>query len=77
MDAGSCMGFWFQPVDACRWLALFGGLCAAGAARVFRRGQERRFCMIRGESDSDQKMASEADLDIVELLCGLVLFGKC
>ena len=40
------------------------------AARVFRRGQERRFCMIRGESHSDQKMAGEADLDTVELLCG-------
>ena len=23
------MGFWFQPVDACRWLALFGGLWGA------------------------------------------------
>ena len=28
--------------------------------------------MIRGESDSDQKMASEADLATVELLCGSI-----
>ena len=32
--------------------------------------------MIRGESDSDQKMASEADLDIVELLCAGIICGR-
>ena len=50
---------YFDPPEACQ---------ARPAARVFRRGQERRFCMIRGESHSDQKMAGEADLDTVELL---------
>ena len=33
------------------------------AASVFRRGQKHRFCMIRGESQTDQKMADEAGMD--------------
>ena len=36
------------------------------AASVFRRGQKHRFCMIRGESQTDQKMAGEADLAIMQ-----------